>query len=94
MRTRERSVARQCDWHGGELVRIDVPGDGCKCGPCAEGTRLVVGNEVREPIRLHHDIERETVQHFKRASKLSSMNQREHFTVDLTDHIVLSCIVL
>ena len=59
-----------------------------------EATRLVIGNEVREPIRSHHNIEQEMVKHFKRVSKLSSMNQQEHVTDDLTDHIVLSCIVL
>jgi protein transport protein SEC23 len=30
---------------------------------------MVVGPELREPIRSHHDIDRDTVKHFKRASK-------------------------
>ena len=40
-------------------------------GPCTEGPGLVVGNELREPIRSHHDIERDSIKHFKRATKVS-----------------------
>lgn len=39
-------------------------------GPCTEGPGLVVSNELREPIRSHHDIERDSVKHFKRATKV------------------------
>lgn len=39
-------------------------------GPATEGPGLVVGNELREPIRSHHDIDRDSVKHFKRASKV------------------------
>ena len=38
-------------------------------GPCTEGPGMVVSNELREPIRSHHDIDRDSVKHFKRASK-------------------------
>jgi protein transport protein SEC23 len=38
-------------------------------GPATEGPGLVVGPELREPIRSHHDIERDSVKHFKRATK-------------------------
>ncbi|KZV79466.1 hypothetical protein EXIGLDRAFT_743128 [Exidia glandulosa HHB12029] len=38
-------------------------------GPATEGPGLVVGNELREPIRSHHDIDRDSVKHFKRSSK-------------------------
>jgi hypothetical protein len=31
---------------------------------------MVVGVELREPIRSHHDIERDNVKYFKRASKV------------------------
>ena len=31
---------------------------------------MVVGIELREPLRGHHDIERDNVKHFKRASKV------------------------
>lgn len=31
---------------------------------------MVVSNELREPIRSHHDIDRDSVKHFKRATKV------------------------
>lgn len=38
-------------------------------GPTTEGPGMVVSNELREPIRSHHDIERDSVKHFKRATR-------------------------
>ena len=38
-------------------------------GPATEGPGMVVSNELKEPIRSHHDIERDSVKHFKRATK-------------------------
>lgn len=38
-------------------------------GPATEGPGMVVGSELREPIRSHHDIDRDSVKHFKRATK-------------------------
>lgn len=38
-------------------------------GPATEGPGMVVSNELREPIRSHHDIERDSVKHFKRATR-------------------------
>ncbi|KAH7097227.1 copii coat protein [Auriculariales sp. MPI-PUGE-AT-0066] len=38
-------------------------------GPCTEGPGMVVSNELKEPIRSHHDIDRDSVKHFKRATK-------------------------
>ena len=40
-------------------------------GPPTDGPGLVVGPELREPIRSHHDIDRDSVKHFKRATKVS-----------------------
>ena len=40
-------------------------------GPPTEGPGMVVGVELREPLRGHHDIERDNVKHFKRASKVT-----------------------
>ena len=31
---------------------------------------MVVTNELKEPIRSHHDIDRDSAKHFKRASKV------------------------
>ena len=39
-------------------------------GPATEGPGLVVTLELREPIRSHHDIDRDSVKHFKRATKV------------------------
>jgi hypothetical protein len=43
-------------------------------GPCTGGPGMVVSNELREPIRSHHDIDKETVKHYKRANKVCSYN--------------------
>lgn len=42
-------------------------------GPATEGPGMVVGVELREPIRSHHDIDRDNVKYFKRASKVSNI---------------------
>ena len=39
-------------------------------GAGTEGPGLVVGSALKEPIRSHHDIDRDTVKHFKRATKV------------------------
>ena len=41
-------------------------------GPATEGPGMVVSNELKDPIRSHHDIDRDTVKHFKRATKVCS----------------------
>jgi protein transport protein SEC23 len=45
-------------------------------GPAMEGpaSGMVVSNELKEPIQSHHDIERDSVKHFKRATKVWSPN--------------------
>ncbi|KAF9043586.1 hypothetical protein BDZ89DRAFT_1089992 [Hymenopellis radicata] len=52
----------------------DFPNTGARImvfagGPATEGPGMVVSNELKEPIRSHHDIERDSVKHFKRATK-------------------------
>lgn len=32
---------------------------------------MVVSNELRDPIRSHHDIDRDSVKHYKRAVKVT-----------------------
>ncbi|EXX77374.1 Sec23p [Rhizophagus irregularis DAOM 197198w] len=40
------------------------------CGGAAtEGPGMVVGNELKEPIRSHHDIEKDNVKYYKKATK-------------------------
>ncbi|KAI9015300.1 protein transporter SEC23 [Phycomyces nitens] len=38
-------------------------------GPATEGPGMVVSTELREPIRSHNEIEKETAKHYKRAIK-------------------------
>ncbi|GAA5963360.1 hypothetical protein JCM8115_000990 [Rhodotorula mucilaginosa] len=56
------------------LLETTFPNTGARImlfagGPATEGPGMVVGVELREPIRSHHDIERDNVKYFKRASK-------------------------
>ena len=39
-------------------------------GAATEGPGMVVSHELKEPIRSHHDIDRDSVKHFKRATKV------------------------
>jgi len=41
-------------------------------GPATEGPGMVVGPELREPIRSHHDIDRDNVKYYKKALKVTS----------------------
>ena len=38
-------------------------------GPATEGPGQVVGPELREPIRSHHDIDRDNIKYYKKALK-------------------------
>lgn len=42
-------------------------------GPATEGPGLVVGPELRESIRSHHDIDRDNIKHYKKALKVSPL---------------------
>ena len=39
-------------------------------GPGTEGPGIVVGPELREPIRSHHDIERDNIKYYKKATRV------------------------
>ena len=39
-------------------------------GSATEGPGMVVSNELKEPIRSHHDIDRDSAKHYKRAVKV------------------------
>ena len=45
-------------------------------GPATEGPGLVVGPELREPIRSHHDIDRDNIKYYKKALKVQSLKIR------------------
>jgi protein transport protein SEC23 len=40
-------------------------------GPATEGPGMTVGPELREPMRSHHDIDRDNVKYYKKALKVS-----------------------
>ena len=42
-------------------------------GPCTEGPGMVVSAELKEPIRSHHDIERDNARYYRKASKVPSL---------------------
>jgi len=57
------------------LLETTYPNTGARIilfagGPATEGPGMVVNNELKEPIRSHHDIDRDTVKHYKRAIKV------------------------
>lgn len=57
------------------LLETTYPNTGARImlfsgGPATEGPGMVVSNELKEPIRSHHDIDRDTVKHYKRAIKV------------------------
>jgi protein transport protein SEC23 len=39
-------------------------------GPATEGPGLVVGPQLKEPIRSHHDIDRDNIKYYKKAIKV------------------------
>jgi protein transport protein SEC23 len=57
------------------LLETSFPNTGARImvftgGAATIGPGMVVGVELKEPIRSHHDIERDNVKYFKRASKV------------------------
>jgi len=56
------------------LMESTYPGTGARImlfcgGPATEGPGMVVGNEFKEPIRSHHDIEKDNIKYYKKATK-------------------------
>ena len=43
-------------------------------GPATVGSGMVVGPELREPIRSHHDIDRDNIKYYKKALKVREQN--------------------
>lgn len=52
-------------------------------GPATEGPGMVVGPELREPIRSHHDIDRDNIKYYKKALKVGL--GEEHKTIHFSD---------
>lgn len=53
-------------------------------GPATDGPGMVVSPELREPIRSHHDIDRDSVKHFKKATRVGL----SHPSIN---HVSLTC---
>ncbi|TFY60720.1 hypothetical protein EVJ58_g4957 [Rhodofomes roseus] len=56
------------------LLETTFPNTGARMmvfsgGSATEGPGMVVSNELKEPIRSHHDIDRDSAKHYKRAVK-------------------------
>ncbi len=59
-------------------------------GPATEGPGLVVGPELREPIRSHHDIDRDNIKYYKKALKVcAEINLFESRETDLSSSMML-----
>lgn len=54
-------------------------------GPATEGPGLVVGPELREPIRSHHDIDRDNIKYYKKALKVRLFRISVALELDFTD---------
>lgn len=54
-------------------------------GPATEGPGLVVGPELREPIRSHHDIDRDNIKYYKKALKVRLFRISLALEPDFTD---------
>lgn len=50
-------------------------------GPATEGPGMVVGPELREPIRSHHDIDRDNIKYYKKALKVNEIQQPQKRSV-------------
>lgn len=57
-------------------------------GPATEGPGLVVGPELREPIRSHHDIDRDNIKYYKKALKVW-LRTLSFFGCKTLTHVVL-----
>ena len=48
-------------------------------GPCTQGPGMVVDDELKHPIRSHHDIEKDNCKYMKKAIKVR--NQLPHHSL-------------
>ncbi|KAK9501923.1 hypothetical protein O3M35_012556 [Rhynocoris fuscipes] len=56
------------------LLECTYPNTGARImlfvgGPCSQGPGLVVNDDLREPIRSHHDIQKDNARYMKKATK-------------------------
>lgn len=55
-------------------------------GAATEGPGMVVGPELREPIRSHHDIDRDNIKYYKKALKVRCL--RSYFDQKLSSLVL------
>jgi hypothetical protein len=59
-------------------------------GPATEGPGMVVGPELREPIRSHHDIDRDNIKYYKKALKVrQSMRNVRRINADKSSSMTI-----
>lgn len=54
-------------------------------GPATQGPGMVVGDELKTPIRSWHDIEKDNAKFMKKATKVSCLNQHVALCYHLLD---------
>ncbi|ORY95407.1 protein transporter SEC23 [Syncephalastrum racemosum] len=79
------------------LLETTFPNTGARVmlfsgGPATEGPGMVVSNELREPIRSHHDIEKETAKYYKKATKYYDALAKRAATNGHTIDIFAGCL--
>lgn len=56
-------------------------------GPATQGPGMVVGDELKIPIRSWHDIEKDNAKFMKKATKVSYLSQQLILTVIALYHL-------
>ncbi|KAI8333859.1 protein transporter SEC23 [Chlamydoabsidia padenii] len=79
------------------LLETTFPNTGARImlfsgGPATEGPGIVVSTELREPIRSHHDIEKESAKHYKKAIKFYNGLAKRAFTNGHAIDIFAGCL--
>ncbi|KAI8069597.1 protein transporter SEC23 [Gongronella butleri] len=79
------------------LLETTFPNTGARImlfggGPATEGPGAVVSNELREPIRSHNDIEKESAKHYKKAVKFYESLAKRAATNGHTIDIFAGCL--
>ncbi|KAI8069632.1 protein transporter SEC23 [Gongronella butleri] len=79
------------------LLEANFPNTGARImlfsgGPATQGPGTVVGNELRETIRSHHDIDKDNAKHFKKAVKFYESLAKRVSTNGHTVDIFAGCL--
>lgn len=62
-------------WMSQSIFQCTYPNTGARVmmfvsGPCTQGPGMVVDDELKHPIRSHHDIEKDNCKYMKKAIKV------------------------